>query len=51
MQESHNLIDVTSLLDMNLPLSGAAIVLVLLFLKVKTPGGSFHEKIVKLDWT
>ena len=35
---------------MNLPLTGVAMVLIMLFLKVKAPQGSFREKILKLDW-
>ena len=36
--------------DLNLPLTGLAMVLVTLFLKVKAPQGSFRGKILALDW-
>ncbi|EKM60198.1 uncharacterized protein PHACADRAFT_132704 [Phanerochaete carnosa HHB-10118-sp] len=35
---------------LNLPLAGAAGVLVVLFLKIKTPQGSFREKMARMDW-
>ena len=36
--------------DLNLPLTGIAFVLVLFFLRVRTPPGSVREKLSKLDW-
>jgi len=35
---------------LNLPIAGVGIVLVALFMRLKKPEGSFHEKIVKMDW-
>ncbi|KAI9066141.1 MFS general substrate transporter [Trametes sanguinea] len=35
---------------LNLPLSGVAFVLVALFLRVRTPGGSLKEKMARIDW-
>lgn len=35
---------------MNLPICAVAMVVVFLFLQLKTPRESFREKIVKLDW-
>ncbi|OCH96143.1 iron permease [Obba rivulosa] len=36
---------------LNLPLTGIAFVLVLLFLRVRTPEGSMKEKLRRVDWT
>jgi hypothetical protein len=36
--------------DMNLPICGVAMLVVFLFLQLKTPRESFRAKIVKLDW-
>ena len=36
--------------DLNLPLSGIAALLVLALLKLKTPRGSFLSKIARMDW-
>ena len=41
----------TRISDINLPITGLAMALVVLFLKVKSPGGSFREKVLGLDWT
>ncbi|EKM60399.1 uncharacterized protein PHACADRAFT_155539 [Phanerochaete carnosa HHB-10118-sp] len=35
---------------LNLPLAGVAGLLVISFLKIKTPQGSFHEKMARMDW-
>ncbi|KAI0648730.1 iron permease [Trametes meyenii] len=35
---------------LNLPLSGIAFVLVALFLRVRTPGGTLKEKLSRIDW-
>ncbi|KAI0667888.1 iron permease [Trametes maxima] len=35
---------------LNLPLSGVAFVLVALFLRVRTPGGTLKEKLSRIDW-
>ncbi|KAI0667884.1 iron permease [Trametes maxima] len=35
---------------LNLPLSGIAFVLVAIFLRVRTPGGSLREKLSRIDW-
>ncbi|KAI0921395.1 hypothetical protein AcW1_004613 [Taiwanofungus camphoratus] len=35
---------------LNLPLTGIAFVLVLLFLRVRTPGGSVRTKLARVDW-
>ncbi|KAI0763283.1 iron permease [Trametes elegans] len=35
---------------LNLPLSGIAFVLVALFLRVRTPGGTLREKLNRIDW-
>ncbi|OJT12202.1 hypothetical protein TRAPUB_11258 [Trametes pubescens] len=35
---------------LNLPLSGIAFVLVAIFLRVRTPGGSLKEKLSRIDW-
>ncbi|GJE93651.1 MFS general substrate transporter [Phanerochaete sordida] len=35
---------------MNLPITGVAIVLVAVFLKLPTPGGSFTDKLGRMDW-
>ena len=40
----------TQLSDLNLPLTGVAAILVVLFLNVKTPRGSFREKMARMDW-
>lgn len=37
-------------IDLNLPLTGLAAVMVVLTLKLKTPGGSFRAKILRMDW-
>ncbi|KAJ3559559.1 hypothetical protein NM688_g271 [Phlebia brevispora] len=34
----------------NLPISGFAAVLVILFLRLRTPPGSFREKLLRMDW-
>jgi len=38
------------LFDLNLPIAGVAFVLVLFFLRVRTPPGSLREKVAKIDW-
>ncbi|CAK5276094.1 unnamed protein product [Mycena citricolor] len=35
---------------LNLPLSGLAFILVMIFLRVKTPPGTVKEKLAKVDW-
>ncbi|CAK5262653.1 unnamed protein product [Mycena citricolor] len=35
---------------LNLPLSGLAFILVMIFLRVKTPPGTVKEKLTKVDW-
>ncbi|KAI9056781.1 iron permease [Trametes sanguinea] len=35
---------------LNLPLAGIAFVLVTIFLKVRTPGGTLQEKLARIDW-
>ena len=40
----------TSLEDLNLPICGLSAIIALLFLNLKTPPGTFREKIVRLDW-
>jgi len=44
-----NIILITSV-DLNLPLSAVAFVLVLFFLRVRTPEGSIGSKIKRVDW-
>ncbi|KAI0083281.1 iron permease [Irpex rosettiformis] len=34
----------------NLPITGLAAILVLFFLKLKTPAGTFKEKLLRMDW-
>ena len=36
--------------DLNLPLAGIAFFLVMVFLRVRTPGGSLREKITRIDF-
>ena len=36
--------------DLNIPLSGIAALLVVSFLRLKTPGGSTTEKLRRIDW-
>lgn len=36
--------------DLNLPVSGVAALLVVLFLKLRTPEGSLLEKLARMDW-
>lgn len=36
--------------DLNLPINGLAAALVVLFLRLRTPRGSFFEKIKRMDW-
>lgn len=36
--------------DLNLPISGVALFLVVFFLRVKAPEGSLKDKIAKIDW-
>ena len=38
------------LVDLNLPLTGVAAILVLVYLKLRTPRGSFREKVSRMDW-
>ncbi|KAF7790410.1 hypothetical protein EIP86_001365 [Pleurotus ostreatoroseus] len=38
-------------LDLNLPLCGIAIVLVLIFFRVRTPPGNIKAKLARIDWT
>ena len=40
----------TFLVDLNLPLTGVAAILVLVYLKLRTPGGSLREKVSRMDW-
>lgn len=40
-----------ALADLNLPLSGIALVLVWFFLRVRTPPGSMRSKLAQIDWT
>ncbi|KAI0636248.1 iron permease [Trametes polyzona] len=35
---------------LNLPLSGIAFILVAIFLRVRTPGGSLKDKLARIDW-
>ncbi|KAI9056773.1 iron permease [Trametes sanguinea] len=35
---------------LNLPLAGMAFILVAIFLKVRTPGGTLREKLARIDW-
>ncbi|KAG6871847.1 hypothetical protein C0995_015788 [Termitomyces sp. Mi166 len=35
---------------LNLPISGLSLLLVLIFLKLPTPMGTFREKLAKMDW-
>jgi hypothetical protein len=44
---AHNLL---SIVDLNLPLSGVAILLVFFFLKLRTPISSLREKLARMDW-
>lgn len=37
-------------LDLNLPLSGGAAILVFMFLNLRTPAGSMSEKLSRIDW-
>jgi hypothetical protein len=37
--------------DLNIPIAGAAALLIFLFLRVPTPSGSVRGKLVKVDWT
>lgn len=37
-------------IDMNLPLSAIAAVLVFMFLRLKSPGGSTSDKLKRIDW-
>lgn len=37
-------------IDINLPLSGVAATLVVLFLKLKRPPGSWQSKVQQIDW-
>jgi len=37
-------------MDLNIPLSGIAALLVVSFLRLKTPGGSATEKLKRIDW-
>ena len=43
------MIDRTLYSDLNLPLSGVAFILVAIFLRVRTPGGSLREKLSRID--
>ena len=36
--------------DLNLPLAGISLVLVALFLRVRTPEGSMKDKLARVDW-
>lgn len=36
--------------DLNIPLSGIAALLVVCFLRLRTPGGSVTEKLARIDW-
>ena len=36
--------------DLNLPISGLTVVLVLVLLKLPTPPGTINEKLAKMDW-
>ena len=36
--------------DLNLPISGVSAALVLIFLKLRTPAGTFKEKFGRMDW-
>lgn len=38
------------LLDLNIPICGFAAVLVLAFLKLRVPQGTFWEKLNRIDW-
>lgn len=50
LYSSHCSINANDGVDLNLPLSGIAALLVLAFLKLKTPRGSFLSKIARIDW-
>ena len=43
-------VDNWSVPDLNLPLAGIAFVLVAVFLRVRTPPGTFREKMARVDW-
>lgn len=36
--------------DLNIPISGVSFALVLFFLKLRKPPGTFREKLAKMDW-
>jgi hypothetical protein len=38
------------MLDLNLPLSGVAILLVFFFLNLRTPQDSLRDKLARMDW-
>lgn len=46
----HHKLTTSSIIDLNLPLTGLAAILVVATLKLKTPGGSFREKLLRMDW-
>lgn len=37
-------------IDLNLPVSGVAALLVVIFLRLRTPEGSMREKLARMDW-
>lgn len=41
---------IDSPIDLNLPIAGLTIALVLLLLKPPTPPGTIKEKLAKMDW-
>lgn len=36
--------------DLNLPITGFAAVLVVVFMKLRTPTGTLREKLARMDW-